>query len=161
MMINCFLQADDAYLNRLGVDRDKLSGLDEWREILAEEFQEPVEKRKLYYVIWESNGTPVGHSHIARIVYGREAYMHLHLWNPENRKTGNGTWFIGESIKLYFEKFNLKELYCEPHALNPAPNRTLPKVGFELLKSYDTTPGWINFHQPVNRWRLIKENFRN
>ena len=79
LMINCFLQADDAYLNRLGVDRDKLSGLDEWREILAEEFQEPVEKRKLYYVIWESNGTPVGHSHIARIVYGREAYMHLHL----------------------------------------------------------------------------------
>ena len=159
MIINYFLQADNEYLQRLGVDRNKLPGPDEWKAILNDEIEKPVNKKKLFYVIWEINNVPVGHSHIANIIYGREAYMHLHLWDSGNREKGNGTYLISESIRLYFDKFNLKELYCEPHAKNPAPNRTLAKAGFELIKTYETTPGWINYHQTVNRWLLTKKHF--
>jgi len=53
--------------------------------------------------------------------------------------------------------FELRELFCEPYALNPAPNEAQPRVGFHLVKSYETTPGWINFRQPVNLWVLNRE----
>ena len=50
--------------------------------------------------------------------------------------------------------FNLLKLFSQPYALNPAPNRTLQKVGFKYLKTYETTPSWINFRQPVTLWLL-------
>jgi RimJ/RimL family protein N-acetyltransferase len=78
--------------------------------------------------------------------------MHLHMWGHNNRRKGAGLEFIKMSLPHYFQKFRLKILYCEPYALNPAPNKTLEKTGFEFIKTYDTTPGWINFHQPTNRW---------
>lgn len=143
----------------MGVEASKLPRVDEWRQILLEDFERPLEDRNFYYVIWEIDGIPVGHSNINKIVYGQEAYVHLHLWRPERRRNGNGTFFIQESISCYFEKFRLQKLFCEPYALNPAPNRTLPKVGFELVKTYETTPGWINFYQPVNRWVLTQEKW--
>ena len=46
----------------------------------------------------------------------------------------------------------------EPYAQNPAPNRILSKVGFELIKTYDTTPGWISLHQTVNLWELSRSH---
>jgi [ribosomal protein S5]-alanine N-acetyltransferase len=61
------------------------------------------------------------------------------------------------SIPYYFNKFNLKKLYCEPYALNTAPNKTLKKSGFSFVKEYETIPGWISFHQPVRRWCMNAE----
>ena len=37
------------------------------------------------------------------------------------------------------------------------PNKTLPKVDFRLVKTHETTPGWISRQQPVNRWVLDRE----
>lgn len=34
------------------------------------------------------------------------------------------------------------------------PCRALAKLGFELVRQHVTTPGWINFEQPVNLWEL-------
>ncbi len=41
-----------------------------------------------------------------------------------------------------------------------APNKVLKNLGFELIRTYDTTPGWINFHQTVNRYELQKEQLK-
>lgn len=78
--------------------------------------------------------------------------MHLHIWAAENRKSGIADMMVRESVEYYFQRFDFEKLFCEPYALNPAPNKTLPKAGFRLLSTYTTTPGWINFEQPVNRW---------
>jgi RimJ/RimL family protein N-acetyltransferase len=83
--------------------------------------------------------------------------MHLHIWNANNRRGGSATQLLKPSIVNFFERFQLRELFCEPYALNAAPNKTLPKAGFHFVKTYETTPGWINFHQPVNLWVLDRE----
>jgi len=160
LMIRYFLDADPAFLKNMGVDVYKLPSFEKWRQIVLDDFKKPVERKKFYYVMWELDGFPAGHSNINKIVYGQEAYMHLHLWKPAERKRGHGTFFIRESISRYFDKFDLKSLFCEPNALNPAPNRTLKKAGFEHVQRYETTPGWINFHQPVNRWILTREKWK-
>jgi RimJ/RimL family protein N-acetyltransferase len=153
-MINYFLEADHSFLSALGVDPAKLPQFDQWYNILKQDFGRSIDDRHFFYLVWELDGVPIGHSNINNIVYAKEAFMHLHIWNPIQRKTGHGTLFVRESIKIYFELFNLSQLFCQPYALNPAPNRTLRKVGFKYLKTYETTPGWINFPQPVNLWVL-------
>lgn len=159
LVIDYFLTADKEHLNRLGVAFNKLPTREKWNEILLEDFERPLEKRKFFYVIWELEGIATGHSHIGDIVYGKEAYMHLHLWKPEQRKSGNGTWLVRESIRMYFEKFSLERLFCQPNALNAAPNKILQKIGFEFLETLETTPSWINYYQPINKWVLTRERF--
>jgi ribosomal-protein-alanine N-acetyltransferase len=133
------------------VDPSKLPGKEKWLNLLADEQRQPLQNKKFYYVIWLLNNTPVGHSNINKIIFGEEAYMHLHIWNSDKRQKGIGLEFIKMSLPYYFDKLKLKRLYCEPSALNPAPNKILQKIGFDFEKKYEIIPGWINFYQTVNR----------
>lgn len=126
MMINYFLQADEAFLRGMGVDPGKLPSARDWRQLLLEDFGRPIEHRTFYYVLWQVDDVPVGHSNINKIRYGQEAYMHLHLWQPEQRRQGNGTFFVQASIGHYFEHFRLQTLYCEAESgpqQNPGQSR--------------------------------------
>jgi hypothetical protein len=62
----------------------------------------------------------IGHSNVNKIKYGKEAYIHLHIWAPEHRKVGIGAEFLRKSANAFIRKFALKSLYCEPYAENPA-----------------------------------------
>lgn len=158
-LTNYWLHADPAFLQGMGVDLGKLPKREEWHRMLTEQLATPQKEKKSYALIWEVDGQAVGHSNINKIVFGQEAYMHLHIWNPQVRKKGYGVQFIRLSLPYYFTNFELQTLYCEPYALNPAPNLTLARAGFRLLKEYVTTPGWINFEQPVRLWSMSREEF--
>jgi hypothetical protein len=45
--------------------------------------------------------------------------------------------------------------------LNPAPNKTLEKIGFTFIKSHTCVPGYLNFEQEVNRWEMTHETFKS
>lgn len=154
LMIRYFLNADLDYLTGMGVDPAKMPAEVDWFELLDEDFARPFEERQFYYLTWEADGNPVGHCNINRIVVGESAYMHLHIWIDQHRRNGCATQLLGPSIQHFFDRFKLKRLFCEPYAKNPAPNRALPKAGFRHVKTWETTPGWITFHQPVNLWVL-------
>jgi hypothetical protein len=96
----------------------------------------------------------VGFSSLDHIVFGEEAFMHLHIVERSRRHRGLGANFVKLSASKYFEVFELKHLYCEPNALNVAPNRTLQRAGFTYLFSHETIPGPINFRQVTTRWVL-------
>jgi len=159
LIVDYFLKADAQHLARLGVDPARLPESSAWNTLLREDFQRPLTERHFFYVLWEIDGALVGHSHIGDIAYGKEAYAHLHVWQPDGRKRGYGTLLMRDSVAIYFAEFHLERLFCQPNAYNVAPNRTLQRVGFEYLDTIQTTPGWINFHQPVTRWLLTKERF--
>ena len=42
---------------------------------------------------------------------------------------------------------------------NIASQKVLSKVGFEFIREYETTPGWINLHQKVRRYVMTKDRF--
>jgi RimJ/RimL family protein N-acetyltransferase len=158
-LTNYWLSASPEFLTGMGVDLQKMPRPEEWSMMLNEQLQTPVRDKKSYCIIWLENDIPVGHSNISKITFGKEAYMHLHLWNNASRKKGNGTAFVKMTLPFYFNNYHLEKLYCEPYALNPAPNKTLAKAGFTFVKKYTCVPGILNFEQEVNLWEMSRETF--
>jgi RimJ/RimL family protein N-acetyltransferase len=158
-IVDYFLKADPEFITGMGAYPEKLPERDKWLEILHSEFRKPYREKSFYYIIWVYDHKPVGHSNINDIIYGQDARMHLHLWHTDVRSKGLGLQFLSQTIPYYFKNFRLKKINCDPYALNPAPFKTLEKVGFEFIKEYETTPGWINFHQTVKHYELSRERF--
>ena len=158
-MIEYFLGASNSFLEGMGVDLSKLPTRAEWLEASLEDAELPDSEKKRFYVAWRLDGELIGHSSISHIVYGETAHCHLHLWQPSLRRSGMGTDFLANSIDLYFDRFALKSLASEPQADNPAPNRVLPKLGFQWIRRYRTVPTTISSEQDVNRYEMEKERW--
>lgn len=159
LICNYWLDSGEEYLSGMGVDKKKMPSRDTFATMLKEQLKLPLQSKNAYCMIWENDGKAVGHSNTNPTKYGEQATMHLHLWNSENRKKGMGLQFLRMTLKSYFDNLKLKKLYCEPYALNPAPNKTLEKAGFTFIREYTTIPGFINFEQPVKRWEMSREAF--
>jgi ribosomal-protein-alanine N-acetyltransferase len=153
-IVDYFVNSDAEFLNAMGADKSKFPEREEWIEKLESEFEKIYKKKESYFIIWLIDDQPVGHSNINKIEFGNIATMHLHLWGNDKRKNGLGLDFLRLTVPYYFKNFRLEKLICEPYSGNIAPNRVLQKLGFELVRTYDTTPGWLNFHQKVNRYEL-------
>jgi RimJ/RimL family protein N-acetyltransferase len=152
--IDYFHDSSDEHLRMLGVDRALLPTREAWRAFYEEDFARPPQDRTSYLLVWERDGSVVGFSSADRIVFGEEAFMHLHILSPTMRGKGLGVDFVKESARTYFQALELERLFSEPNALNAAPNRTLQRAGFRFLFTHETTPGPINFPQLATRWVL-------
>ncbi|HYF31256.1 MAG TPA: GNAT family N-acetyltransferase [Chitinophagaceae bacterium] len=158
-VVDYFLNASDDFLAGMGVDRNKFWPREKWLDLMDKEYKKDIEQKELYFLIWQVNNRSIGHSNINKIVFGKEAYTHMHIWHPEYRKKGVGESLVKLCLGRYFELFKLETIFCEPYALNPGPNRVLELLGFEFIKQYETIPGWTAFHQPVNRWAMSREKY--
>lgn len=154
LIIDYFHESTPEFLNSLGVDKVKLPNRGRWLKHYQHEFSLPVEQRKSLLVLWLLDDEAVGFSTADKIKFGEEAYMHLHIVRPDKRRSGMGTEFVKQTARIYFEELKIERLFCEPYALNEAPNRTLERGGFSFVKTHETVPGPLNFHQPVKRWML-------
>ena len=96
----------------------------------------------------------IGFSSCDKISFGERANMHLHVIEDGHRRRGFGTESVRRSVEIYFDRLQLKVLFCEPNAFNEAPNRTLQKAGFKYLKTYVTVPGPMNSRQAVTCWMM-------
>lgn len=159
-LIQYWLSADAEFLQGMGVDLAKMPTQAQWESSLMEQLSQSIPDKKSYCIIWEVDGEAIGHSNINKIQMGQEAYMHLHIWRKDIRQKGLGEALVLMTLPFFFENYQLETLFCEPYALNPAPNKTLEKLGFEWVKTYETTPGWLNFEQSVNLWALSRERYQ-
>lgn len=154
-----WLQPDPGFMKGIGVDLSKIPGEASLHQMLSQQLSLPYDEKPAYCIIWLINGVPAGHCNVNKIVFGEEASMHLHLWNRDARLRGNGAALVRMSLPYFFHNLQLKKIYSEPYAFNPAPNKTLEKAGFSFVKEYTTTPGSLNFEQPVFRWELTAEDW--
>lgn len=152
LRINYFHRSSDEHLRTLGVDRDRLLAPDAWRSFYEEDYARPLSDRESYSVVWELDGRTVGFSSTDRIVFGQEAFMHLHILESTRRQHGLGAEFVRMSAETYFRALELQRLYSEPNAFNTAPNRALQRAGFRYLFSHEAQPSPINFLQVTTRW---------
>lgn len=154
-----WLNADKIYLLGMGVDASKLPTRDALTTMLLGQLDLPYTEKSSFALIFEVDGLACGHCNVNGINFGHEAKMHLHLWSSDLRQKGFGTSMVIKSLPVFIDRLKLKVIYCEPYALNPAPNKTLQKIGFEFVKRYVTIPGSLNFEQEVNRYKLTRIKF--
>lgn len=152
IVIDYFHNATPEQLETLGVDPTRLPRPGMWRELFEAEYALPPDQRRNLFLLWLAADRPAGFSSCDKVVHGERANMHLHVLDAGDRNKGNGTTFVRQSVDFYFDRLRIKSLFCEPHAFNVAPNRTLQKAGFKYLKTHMTVPGPLNFHQAVTRW---------
>jgi RimJ/RimL family protein N-acetyltransferase len=157
-IIHYWLDADPEFMKSMGVDLSKMPTETQWRNLLSDQIQQSYPQKQSYCIIWCMEGKAIGHCNVNKIQYGVEAYMHVHLWFPEIRRKGLGIEFIKMTLPYFFNNLELQTLYCEPYALNPAPNKVLAKSGFSFLRSYNCIPGWINFQQDVHLWKMERQD---
>jgi RimJ/RimL family protein N-acetyltransferase len=156
-VVDYFLNADDALLTGMGVERSKLPARKTWVDRIAADLERDDREKQTFYVSWICDGEPIGHSNINTIKFGDQANMHLHIWKPNLRRRGLGVEFVRRSVDIYFDRFKLEKLICEPWAQNAAPNRCLTKVGFRFVRRYRTVPSPINVELEANRYELTLE----
>lgn len=154
--IDYFHDASDDHLLTMGVDRTLLPTREAWYKFYEGDYARPIQDRVTFSLIWELDGEPVGFSSVSNIIFGKEAFMHLHVLDATQRQGGLGVQFVRKSTEIYFKVLELKRILCEPNAFNVAPNRTLQSAGFHYLFTHETTPSPINFPQAVTRWVLEK-----
>jgi RimJ/RimL family protein N-acetyltransferase len=150
--IEYFHRSSDEHLARMGVDRALLPDPEIWQAEYDADYERPLEARRTYTLAWLLDDRIVGFSSTDRIAVGEEAFMHLHVIEQARRRRGLGVAFVELSVAHYFDVLALERLYCEPNALNVAPNRTLQRAGFRYVMSHHTTPGPYNPPQVVTRW---------
>ena len=151
-LLDYWYQATEEHLRGMGADPAKLPARADFRAMLMSQLATPVPERRAYALIWELDGQGIGHTNTNPTFFGDYAHMHLHLWQGDHRRRGLGVELVKRSLPIFFRELELQKLYCEPYALNPAPNATLPKAGFRFEQEYHTIPGSINFPQRVKRW---------
>src|SRR6266567_3594517 len=100
-MLDYFFQADETFLRGMGVDPAKLPKRDAWLDRLLADLAREDREKENYYLGWFDGSVPVGHSNVNKIIYGKEAYVHLHIWDRRYRKCGLGTAFLRESIRTF------------------------------------------------------------
>lgn len=159
LIVDYWLKADKDFLVGMGVDLNSLPTEEELTLMLSTQIQLSYKEKSSFALISTIHGQPVGHCNVNDIAYGRGATMHLHIWESGGRRKGLGTAMVMKSLGVFFEKLKLQTIWCEPYAANPAPNRTLERVGFEFVKTYVTIPGSLSFEQEVNRYKMTVERF--
>lgn len=159
LVANYWSQADEAFLKGMGADINLVPSREALKNMLSTQIGQDFPEKQAYCLIWLIDGKPVGHCNVNKIRFGENASMHLHLWDQSTRRRGFGMELVKECLPYFFKDLQLKMLYCEPYALNQAPNKTLEKVGFKFVREYMTIPGSLNFEQPVNRWEMSRELF--
>lgn len=157
LIADYWYQSSPEHLHMMGADAANLPPRDQFVEMISGQLLLPYDQKDGLALIWWLNGGAVGHCNVNNIIFGERANMHLHLWKPLFRRQGFGTRLVKKSLPIFFEKLHLTTLFCEPYALNPAPNNTLSKAGFTFVKTYRTIPGTLNFEQEVNQWTMDRD----
>lgn len=80
-IINYWTNASDDFLTAMGLDLLKMPEKEFWKQMLSEQLSLPYKEKKSYCIIWIVNGKATGHSNVNKIIFGEEAYMHLHIWD--------------------------------------------------------------------------------
>lgn len=154
-------EAPESYLKGMGIDTSDLSRFDGMPAGMMAELAASYSEKKTLHLVAELDGEAIGHTYVNSVEFGDVASIHLHLWRNAEKGQGLGSQMVALALPVFFEKLELQKLVCEAAAKNPAPNRTMARLGFTFVKTYVTVPAGWNFELEVSRWKMSREQFED
>ena len=117
----------------------------------------PVDRLRSFVLAWCLDGKTIGHSSLKDIVPGEFGSIHLHTWRADLRGKGYGPRLFCLSALDFYERFNLKQIICEPKADNPMANRMLQRIGFPLVFTHVAAGSELSVVCELNRYEILRD----
>lgn len=152
-----FTRATKADAERMGLAIDRVPSAARMRSDLETMMAIPLEQLRTFVLAWHLNGETIGHSSLKDIVPGEFGSIHLHMWRADLRGKGYGPRLFCLSALDFYERFNLKRIFCEPKADNPMANRMLKKIGFPLVLTHVAAGSELGVVSELNRYEILRE----
>jgi branched-chain amino acid transport system ATP-binding protein len=149
--------SSEPFLRAMGVDPTKLGPSSARTEKLREIIATPDRKKTTCSLVWEVNGSPIGYTTLKRIQFGQHADVHLHIWDESSRGKGYGTYLFSRSLKIFFDRFQLTKILCEPAATNRSSNSVLRKVGARFIQNIRLIPSEICFEIESAQYEITRQ----
>jgi hypothetical protein len=99
----------------------------------------------------------IGFSTADKIVFGQEAFMHLHIVNPDLRQIGYGTKCVEETVKSILRPSSCNGFSASRMRSISGRTELFSARVSKYVKTHQTVPGSLNYHQAVIRWGLYKD----
>lgn len=162
-IVRYWAEATPQDLARMGVDPTLLPTPEQMTAGIHAALALPLEQRKAFSVVWERDGRAIGVVTLKRIQPGEEADIHLHVWEPTERRKGHGRLLFAMAALQCLQRYRLKRIACEPSSANPQPNGMLRALGIPCVRTYRTRSSELTFEAEVNRYEmdeaLLRESF--
>jgi len=152
-----FTRASQADAERMGLAIDKVPLPAQLRSDLEAMIATPVDLLRSFILAWCLDGKTIGHSSLKDIVPGEFGSIHLHMWRADLRGKGYGPRLFCLSALDFYERFNLKQIVCEPKADNPMANRMLQRIGFPLVFTHVAAGSELSVVCELNRYEILRD----
>jgi RimJ/RimL family protein N-acetyltransferase len=152
-----FTRASQADAERMGLAIDKVPSPTQLRSDLEAMITTPVDLLRSFILAWCLDGKTIGHSSLKDIVPGEFGSIHLHMWRADLRGKGYGPRLFCLSALDFYQRFNLKQIICEPKADNPMANRMLQRIGFPLVFTHVAAGSELSVVCELNRYEILRD----
>ena len=152
-----FTRASQADAERMGLAIDKVPSPTQLRSDLEAMIKTPVDRLRSFVLAWCLDGKTIGHSSLKDIVPVEFGSIHLHTWRADLRGKGYGPRLFCLSALDFYERFNLKQIICEPKADNPMANRMLQRIGFPLVFTHVAAGSELSVVCELNRYEILRD----
>ena len=153
-IVDYWVNAGPEHLLAMGTDASQVPGRARWQANLERIVGTPERDATTFYLVWVVDGRAIGFNSLKNIVYGDSGEMHLHIWEESSRRKGYGAPLFCLAAIEFFRRFELKSIYCEPSASNPAPNAMLQRIGFPLVRTHTAASSEISLVCELNRYEV-------
>ncbi len=153
-----WLLSPKTFLLEMGADPTKLRTRRQALTDFLKNAELPDNKKTFCSLMWEVDGQAVGYSTLKRIRFGDFADVHLHMWESSLRGKGYGSQLFAKGLRIFFDRFQLKYILCEPYVKNAASNGVLRKLGIPVTKTYRTAPSAISLEMECNQHVIRREH---
>ena len=136
------------------VDKTQLPSSSDLNARLTKLLDTPLPDRASDPLIWEVDSKAVGLTNLNAIERGKQADIHLHLFDPHSRGKGLGRRLFMMSVQKYFQRHGLAKIVCQPASANPGPTGLMRALEIPVARTYLTKPSMICFEHEVNRYEI-------
>src|SRR5262245_30772354 len=150
-----FTQPSKADAERMGLAIDRVPPASRLRSDLEAMLGTPVSRLRSFVLAWCVDGETIGHSSLKDIVWKHFGSIHLHMWRADLRGKGYGPRLFCLSALDFYDRFNLKQIICEPKADNVMPNRMLQRLGFPLVSTRIGAGSELSVTCELNRYEIL------
>lgn len=154
-----WFRSPKGFLGSIGIDQEKMFSESDIRNSMTKSFNSriPDIELKSEGLVIEYKGEPIGTHIINEIEFGLKGIFHAHIWKPEFRQIGIGTYTYPRACKIFFDRFQLQKIVFKTPVDNLGANLLKKKLGMKPIEKIKLCEGPVKDGTVANVYVLFSE----